>query len=64
MDGMFPCCRRDCDLCGDAAVPSDGDAYNDEGGGLRNLEVDGPPPPPLWLVCGFCLWERMKKNNK
>jgi hypothetical protein len=31
MGGIFPRCRRDCDVRGDAAVPSDGDAYNDEG---------------------------------
>jgi hypothetical protein len=62
--GPFPRCRRDSDLRGDAADPSDGDAYNDEGGGLRDLEADGPPPPPSWLVCGFCLQERMNKKDK
>ncbi len=62
MGGIFPRCQRDCNLRGDAAIPYDGDAYNDEGGGLRDLEADGPPPPPSWLVCGFCLRERMNKK--
>ena len=47
-----------------AAVPFNGDAYNDEGGGLRNLKADSPPPPPSWLVCEFCLPERMNKKDK
>ena len=47
-----------------ATVPSNGDAYKDEGGGLCDLKADGAPPPPLWLVCGFCLRERMNEKYK
>ena len=39
-------------------------ADNDEGGGLCNLKADSPPPPPSWLVCEFCLPERMHKKDK
>ncbi len=33
-------------------------------GRLHDLEADGPPPPPSWLVCGFSLQERRNKKDK